>query len=132
MKPYENPDPPEDDQDAYERIRSWIARDGATKAYDETVGQCLYQAGDGNRCAIGGILPEDLLRLVDQDESGISGVLQDYPGINEWFVNCDGQLLSDFQKAHDEADNHPERWQADALARLDAIAQAAGLRVVKT
>lgn len=128
------------DQQAYEGVRAWIARDGAAKAYDPGFSQCMYRTTDGNRCAIGGLLH---LAGVSEDspiwhsEAAIDDILEDDEVADEVYELLHGvnlKMLIEFQAAHDAADDERGnvRWQTDVLERLDWVAAQYDLKVVTT
>jgi hypothetical protein len=120
--------PLQDTQEAYEAIRAWLARPNATKAYDDYKSQCLYLTDTGNKCAIGGILPAELLSLVADSEGNVGEIMQDCDDVAAFFRYVDPDFLIVAQEAHDHAGDYGN-FQADALDRLDQAARGFGLEV---
>lgn len=123
-------------QEAYEQIRAWLARPGAERAYDTDMAQCAYITTGGNKCAIGGILPPELLHQLDGAVENVAEIIRDYKEIRDYFEGVDIEFLGEAQGCHDQpgdvlASENPKEWQRDALLKLDHTAQRYGLEVVK-
>lgn len=133
MHAYARTTAPANTQEVYERIRSWIGRPGAQKC-QVSFQYCVYR-DNGNRCAIGGVLPAPLLDLVGRFEGGVIDLIDNFPAVREFFKNCNEDFLIAAQDAHDMVDDgdgpveHAE-WQRQALRRLDESAESARLLVV--
>lgn len=108
VTPNYSPDQPTSNQDAFDKVLAFM-REQKIAAYDTALSACRYRTFDGLKCAVGCLFPDSLyFRAMDiqtyDDITGLSGintVLQDYPTLADWFANCDTELLSDLQSAHD-------------------------------
>jgi hypothetical protein len=149
MELYEKQERPANTQDAYERIRAWLGRPGASRCAVGTGhgdDYCVYR-DNGNRCAIGGILPDDLLDVMDTYQGDVSEIISEFSQVEFFFDNVDEDFLLKAQSAHDRVAVEDEfdedvdppaielfksdaAWQLAALRRLDAAAREFELRVV--
>lgn len=130
-------------QEAYEKMRAWLTRPGATRAHNGMY--CEYATRDGNRCAIGGILSPAALSEVHDLHGSVDEIIGDQEG---WYDDGTGAVLTEpiwptayaelkdvepmflglAQTLHD----YEENW-ADGVfdvAQLDALAACHGLTVV--
>lgn len=135
MLPHERTDPVQDTQDAYERIRSWLSRPGATKCATDDGSTCLYKDGRGNHCAIGGPMKHILTEEETSRNPDVASLLsEDSSHYNDdayvFWAKANLEFLSLAQDAHDYADT--EDFQESALESLDALAFDFGLKVVKS
>ena len=126
-------------QEAYEQIRTYLTRPGATRAFSHDVGGCAYEIQMDDlgihRCAVGCLLsPGAITFLADRMAlSGISAhemfteaeyyapVLAELDGTDEDFLQC-------AQRIHDDRDS----WLGDVfdVGMLDGLADQWGLRIV--
>lgn len=114
-------------QEAYEKMREWLGRPGAEKCYvDDMNGwNCLYLRDDGNRCAIGCLLPDDLAQKLAETNESVSGLIAENAEVRELFKGVSEAFLSDAQQLHDY--NDEENW----VMILDETAERYNL-IVKT
>lgn len=75
---------------------------------------CAYRGGDGARCAIGCLIPDELY------EAGMEGLsarrlLQQFAGVKELFDGVDSEFLLDLQLIHDTDRN----WDENGFRRHD-------------
>lgn len=109
------------DQEAFDGVYAWLAREGATKCVNAN-GDCVYWRADGNRCAIGGIMPEDMAKEFQHAySSGIAQLILDYTNVEQFFSGVSDDLLDALQTAHDSVADDGD-WQDRALSRCRAIA----------
>ncbi len=124
------------DQEAYEKVRAWLTRPGATRAVYEVPSPnslpiCAYRTPDGNKCAIGCLIPDELYEK-DMEGKIAVALIRDNPQLVEFFKNCTVGFLDKMQGVHDSASNWDENgFTAHGLAELDYIADTHGLKVVK-
>ncbi len=77
----------------------------AQESPDPTVSMCLYRGANGNKCAIGHLIPDhlytpDLENIAILDTSGVMGAV-----LNKLFSGCDEEFvkfLDQLQTAHDD------------------------------
>lgn len=140
-------------QEAYERVRNYLTRPGARRAYDPTPvltvagerlenGCCRYETvidGATQRCAVGILLErEDLDRSMATFVGGVETLFEEY-GLPDYIQeigegNSDSErradtlyFLQSLQTAHDTITN----WTEDGfeVAQLDQLAISFGLSV---
>jgi hypothetical protein len=100
------------DQSAFDAIVRWVERDGGERAFDEVAGMCMYVDGStGNKCAIGGILPDDELHVIEEEENGIGAVCRRHEEIDFFFKNVDKGMLEEMQGHHDD----PNNWNSQGF-----------------
>ena len=100
-------------QEAYDQIKAYFSRPNAVLARVEEIdeegnlftGECFYMDDNGNKCAVGCLIPEDLYDMNMENKSVDSLIDEDY-GLEEFFgkENLDSSLfrfLSDAQNLHD-------------------------------
>jgi len=131
MKKFLNSTPPESNQDAFNKILSWLTRPDAAKCSDGENG-CLYRSLDGNNaCAIGTLMPTKLARAID-NANGISNiitVLETRPAAKKWFAECNVDFLMEMQEFHD--DNMFCDSKTECLDILEAVADKYKLKIPK-
>jgi hypothetical protein len=113
-------------QEAYEKIRAWLGRPDATKCTDGP--NCIYYRGeDGNRCAIGALFPEEMVReMVGPDfQDDIQGVCREWSFVEKFLQGCDMEFLLSAQQIHD-TQPYIEKW----VPVLDELAFQYNLEVV--
>ncbi len=104
-----NEEPPKDNRDAYERVRAWLSRPNAERSFMGT--RCVYHDRlNETKCAIGGILPPNLLMIAEEADLTTNGVsvaslIETSRGIKEFFSNCDVDFLVRLQELHDTEEN---------------------------
>jgi hypothetical protein len=123
-----------DTQTAYERIREYFSRPGAEQAvvtYGTDAPSCRYRTPEGNACAAGCLIPDE---LYDEGlEGGTFYALVDplhaTPYYNEelkaYFANVDPQFVRQAQIEHDDLGADFDTF----IVRLDALALTHGLSV---
>lgn len=134
-------------QEAYETMRGWLTRSGASRAYDGIV--CRYEMDNGNRCIVGAILsPAALDEITDLRagvESIIGSVIHDdtvrfqRPGTVHWssqpiyqlayseLLDIPRDFLQEAQIVHDNKANWDEYgFTTEALTQLDELAKRYG------
>lgn len=114
-------------QEAYEAIRSYFDRYDAQLATngDASSGLCRYLTDDGNKCAVGCLIPEALYD--EKLENSIINVdwLKNNPVIAGLFTNVDLQFLRAAQTLHDGVAKDAKSF----VLGLDVIAALKGLNV---
>lgn len=125
-------------QEAYEAIRAWLARDGATQCYVDGIG-CVYAENDdgtGNHCAIGGPMltgPNPIPYDIEWEEVGIDGIVEIDENVKSFWSGANLSFLRDAQGIHDETSPLDGRddWQDRVLRELDETAVRYGLKLVE-
>lgn len=113
-----------DTQKAYENIRAHFSGFNAKLAYNESLGVCQYLTPEGNKCAVGALIPDTMYRD-GMECKGVAQLRQEFPVVDGFLWNVDTKFLEDAQKLHDSV-------AKDALAfvrGLDIIARLHGLTV---
>ena len=103
MKKFLNSTPPESNQDAFNKILSWLTRPDASQCVGKH-GGCSYRSPSGdNACAIGVLTPDRMARLIDRskEDTDINTVLNSRPTVKKWFEKCDERFLNSMQRFHD-------------------------------
>jgi hypothetical protein len=124
-----------DTQKAYETIRAWLARPGATQCTGGA-NRCVYLSLDAdeepNGCALGGrmLITGDLPYSSCYEGRSIESLYSVFDEIEEfWGTDVDVNFLCMAQNAHDHDETYTD-WQADALTALDEAAREFGLEVI--
>jgi hypothetical protein len=114
-----------DTQEAYELMRAWLTRPGAAISLDSV---CMYRSSDGNRCAVGCLIPDN---LYDDSIEGGTVVSWVHKENNLWkyFTNVDFDFLIEAQILHDLMQN----WSTGKfnVQALDKLAIEFGLKLVQ-
>jgi hypothetical protein len=103
MKKFLNSTLPESNQDAFNKILSWLTRPDASQCVGKH-GGCSYRSPSGdNACAIGVLTPDRMARLIDRSkkDTDINTVLNSRPTAKKWFEKCDERFLTSMQTFHD-------------------------------
>jgi hypothetical protein len=117
-------------QQAYERIRAWLTRPGATRATGDG-GNCVYYDRDtGNRCAVGCLLSDDVAHNVADTEFSVRGLIEKDAGARKDLEGIDVEFLSVAQSYHDQRDNWSDGGFKVEL--LDRLASNFKLKVVQS
>jgi len=74
---------------------------------------CAYRDADGNKCAIGHLIPDELYEEVTEGLDVIE-MLRKSQHIALLLAECEDQFLTDLQNVHDEA-THPETFSTELL-----------------
>ena len=108
-------------QEAFDGIMKWLTRDNGSRCAtaDAPGAQCLYyDPVTGNRCAIGGHLPLDISKRLNEAAVGIDGILTQsdddlydvrsldlelVPLIRDYYDGVEPKLLDSLQRLHDRA-----------------------------
>ena len=112
------------EQEAYERMRAWLGREGASKS-ENSAGLCVYRKGDGNKCAVGALIPDEEYDE-DFERQEIEDVVNACPSLD----GLDVVFLRYAQGAHDNVTWQEANFSAAAVTRLDEVALEYGLEVV--
>lgn len=73
------------------------------------IGKCLYRATNGNMCAIGCLIPDDVYKSSFETKQA-STLLYD-PDFRALFENPDKNFLDELQYVHDG--NQPKEWESE-------------------
>lgn len=105
-------------KEAYEGIKEYFSRPGAVLARHGKGGQCSYLTGEGNKCAVGCLIPSD--EYTDRFEGKpVDGICTYIPAL----TGVDISFLMEVQDLHDvQADDVPH-----FLTLLDKSAADYGL-----
>lgn len=126
-------------EEAYRKIRAYFTRDDAVLAYTGTT--CRYRTADGNKCAVGCLIPDELYSQYGNkleragSLNGVrdEGLFESIPGLKE-LVNGDDVegktkllFLATAQRLHDfTAAEHGQGAVALFVAQLDAAVAMLG------
>lgn len=115
-------------QEAYESIRNYFSRPGAVLAKDgtSTYSTCKYRTRQGQACAVGCLIPDDLYRDVLEGYPLDRDWLDRFPSIDEYLRDVDKKFLRSAQLLHDSVARDAESF----LIGLDVVALLFGLEVV--
>lgn len=101
-------------QTAFETAAKALIAQNAFSLVDD--GQtCAYRDPDGNKCAIGHLIPDELYGEVTEG-LGVIEMLKKAPSIAPLFAECEDQFLTELQAVHDDLES-PEGF-AIALIRF--------------
>lgn len=133
------------DQEAFDAVAAWLRRDGATRcvrlfdAGDEADTCIYYRASDGNRCAIGGIVPLEIAKELGTVTANADQLLQvdsEYEfnlqseTTHKLRVQFDGvntKLLNSLQVVHDSAYSWDNNGHWNGEDELKTVANQYGL-----
>ena len=74
------------------------------------MGQCLYRAPDGRKCAIGALIPDNIYSPLMEHKS-VDGLATSFPIIKRFFRGIDFELLFELQVIHDKYG--PNTWEKE-------------------
>jgi hypothetical protein len=109
-------------QEAFDGVWTAFVVEKAPPSYQPTAGswdtdhRCLYRGPNGEKCAAGTLIPDDLYNpLMDfGGDSSISNVMDQFPLVRDLFEGVDRRLLTDLQTCcHDEAVNWVLKYGSD-------------------
>lgn len=109
-------------QSAYDKIRAYFSKPGATIAYDVEIRACRYRTSDGRKCAVGCLVPDSLYTKSMENMPGWSAI--EAAGLEDMFADVSHTFLNNAQSAHDHAMS-----VEDFLRMLDGIALDEGIEV---
>lgn len=79
---------------------------------------CMYRGPNGNKCAIGALIPDYLYDpKMDKDGGPIDCLVDKFKQVGDLFENVNIQLLSDLQKLHDDSFNWDKDGTFNALGQ---------------
>ena len=127
------------DQEAFDKVCEWLRRPGASRCVDENDCCVYYRPSDGNRCGIGGIMPEDMAQMCGgvnlnasqmADPEWIIRTGLDYNvnshSIVEYFKGVNLRLLDSLQSVHDSVMHWDELGSKFNKDGENALAELAG------
>lgn len=89
-----------------ERFMAQIrARNNGSASVSENGSSCAYRGADGNACAIGCFIPDDVYSK-SYEGKGVLKLLQRHPEIWEFMPSDDINFLSRLQTVHDRYSNN--------------------------
>lgn len=150
-------------QEAYERMRVYFSRPGAKRALapghwtDDDEPVCVYRTPDGDACAAGCLIPDELytpaierssagvlftgqVPVRNEDGAPIPGEAINIPEIAAFLADIDVKFLDEAQHLHDRANVSYYKdgdWVEEPntvtrfLTELDALAEKTGLDVAR-
>lgn len=121
--------PPYTNQSAFDAVYGWLSRSGATPSITEDGIHCAYRGVDGNKCAIGCLIPDAEYDEAMERSSVYSVCSSDFaPCLQSQDLSID--LLEALQMSHDGGSHlPPDKWQPLALLALRQVAAGFGLTV---
>lgn len=116
-------------QGVFDQVYTYLARPGGTQSISDE-GECLYRSKDGNRCAIGCLIP-------DSDYSprmeGFCAADLSADFLPKVFSGVGVRLLQRMQYCHDQTDvdnwDSQYQWQEKCLKDMRAVAAQFKLKV---
>ena len=115
-----------DTQEAYERMRAWLTRPGASRCGDSE--NCYYLDMYGNRCAVGALLSHQTAIEAAPCQGNVIGLFADVSSAGDELAHVSLNFLRDAQSLHDNT-SHWQHGRFD-VAVLDALAKDYSLTVV--
>lgn len=125
-----NQTPPQNNQDAFNRVWQFFILDNHAKSKSEDGVRCLYRGyGEGQACVVGCMMPTKMAKRADGKydacgESAISFIVRVLPSAEEWFNGVDLGFLVALQDAHDSYD-----FDSNKFSLLTNLSKAFGLSV---
>src|SRR6185436_5220146 len=104
------------DQEAFDKVCEWLRRPGASRCVDENDSCVYYRPSDGNKCGIGGIMPDQMAQMCADINLNASQLADPHPvqisdhwnnyeidthSIVEYFKDNNHRLLDSLQSVHD-------------------------------
>lgn len=89
-------------QEVFDKVSTWLLREGGTQSSSPDIG-CVYRSEDGNMCAIGCILPDELYST-SFETNDVEYMLEDKE-VKEYFSGVSEELLHSLQVIHDNDGN---------------------------
>ena len=91
---------------------------------------CMYRTDDGNKCAIGCLIPDELYSEA-MERSTVGAIIEGFPQIKKFFEDCNPKFLERMQSVHDYVGNWDDTgFTPQGLKELDSLARTYGLKVV--
>jgi len=90
-------------------------------------GTCLYRGGEGKKCAVGVLIPNDLYQE-DMEMHGVEDVFKLFPHIKEYLGIENLHFLIELQEEHDNGENWNFKGHIEKNA-LVKIAEDYGLEI---
>jgi len=98
-------------QEIYNQVKKHLLKQNEKSTND---GYCVYRSEKGLKCAIGGILPDDLYHeSMDKMMDSIIGIMSNFPRVKEYFGRGNENLLRELQIIHD--DYEPNAWHVKLI-----------------
>ena len=94
-------------QEAFTKIVQHLRKQGA-KAVSEDNEHCLYRAPNGNKCAVGCLIDDELYEICLEGQALDNPEVSDALEESGW-ANVDDTFLSSMQIVHDNYE--PEEWE---------------------
>lgn len=121
-------------QEAYETMRAYFSRPGATYAYDDGAAMCQYRTRSGDKCAVGCLIPDELYERRFEDYVAAVGLMslieaEENHALFAIFADIDLDFLVAAQDAHDKNATRDNANISLFLAELDLVAEYHKLKV---
>jgi hypothetical protein len=92
-------------------------------------GFCLYRDPNGNKCAIGHLIPDYLYSpAMDAEATGVNEIMTFYSAIGTLLHGLGATFLNDLQTAHDAAVSYGGDFMTNFLENMQEVAQDHKLR----
>lgn len=88
-------------QQALDKVWKYFIIQHHKFGWDDKIDGCTYRSPVGSRCAIGCLLPKNLIGLAESVVGDIDVLLNEQPDIGVFFEGCDFSFLADLQNDHD-------------------------------
>ena len=112
--------------EAYAGMRAYFTVDGAVIARSEVSGMCRYRTHEGNKCAVGCLIPDDQYerKFDSNDQPSLPDI------VSEVWPEHHGEerLISFLAQAQNRHDN--SQTAGEFVRRLDELAATFGLEVL--
>jgi hypothetical protein len=89
-------------QDVLNMNYDWFIVQGHKQSNKADGTSCAYRGYNGNKCAIGAVIPDELYQTdFDTFDFTVTKLLDRVPVIEEYFKDCSREFLKELQTAHD-------------------------------
>ena len=88
---------------AFDKASEYLLATTAGQSKRANTDFCLYRGPNGNKCAIGALIPDDMYDPKMDEYGGPIDCLRDrFPQIRDLFKDVNIQMLDDLQELHDD------------------------------
>jgi hypothetical protein len=119
-------------QEVFDKVAEYLLNQKERSVRQSTYAEvCLYRGPNGNKCAIGFLIPDELATadLDGNADSDVSGIMRDFPQIKEFFEGVDEELLSGLQHTHDHTAMRSRRQKLAYVAEKHGLDKSVLTRV---
>lgn len=110
-------------QEFFDASVAHLRKQGCVAMFQEDfASSCAYRTEDGLMCAVGGVIPEPLLKKIADSPSnkytGVTTLMNRFPEVNDLFKDVAPGVLSTMQTIHDSFE--PTQWEEAFLNTAQA------------